>query len=168
MQKPLIVMSPKSLLRHPAAVSPLAEFTTGAFQEVIDDPLFATAAAGTAEPTKAQRLIVCSGKVYYDLCDYRTKHKITDTAIVRLEQLYPLHKNAIAKLADHYAGARVIWCQEESQNMGAWSYIAPLLSEILGFLPLYAGRDAAASPAVGALALHRFEHAALLQDAFTL
>jgi 2-oxoglutarate dehydrogenase E1 component len=167
-QKPLIVMSPKSLLRHPAAVSPLAEFTTGAFQEVIDDPLFATAAAGTAEPTKAQRLIVCSGKVYYDLCDYRTKHKITDTAIVRLEQLYPLHKNAIAKLADHYAGARVIWCQEESQNMGAWSYIAPLLSEILGFLPLYAGRDAAASPAVGALALHRFEHAALLQDAFTL
>jgi 2-oxoglutarate dehydrogenase E1 component len=167
-QKPLIVMSPKSLLRHPAAVSPLAEFTTGAFQEVIDDPLFATTTAGTAEPAKAQRLIFCSGKVYYDLCDYRTKHKITDTAIVRLEQLYPLHKNAIAKIADHYTGARVIWCQEESQNMGAWSYIAPLLSEILGFLPLYAGRDAAASPAVGALALHRFEHAALLQDAFTL
>ena len=158
-KKPLVVMSPKSLLRHPAAVSKLDEFTTGGFQEVIDDP---------AAPEQAKRLIICSGKVYYDLCDYRTKHKVTDTAIVRIEQLYPLHKNAIAKLADHYAGARLIWCQEESQNMGAWSYIAPQLSEIFGFLPLYAGRDAAASPAVGALALHRFEHAALLQDAFSL
>ena len=67
-----------------------------------------------------------------------------------------MHKNAISKLADHYRGARLIWCQEESQNMGAWSYIAPLLSEIFGVLPVYAGRDAAASPAVGALALHRF------------
>jgi len=166
-KKPLVVMSPKSLLRHPAAVSKLDEFTTGGFQEVIDDPLF-NVAASASDPTKAKRLIICSGKVYYDLCDYRTKHKVTDTAIVRIEQLYPLHKNAIAKLADHYTGARLIWCQEESQNMGAWSYIAPPLSEIFGFLPLYAGRDAAASPAVGALALHRFEHAALLQDAFTL
>ncbi len=176
-KKPLIVMSPKSLLRHPAAVSKLTEFTTGGFQEVIDDSEFGVtasaskpngAAASASEPTKAQRLIFCSGKVYYDLCDYRAKHQITDTAIVRIEQLYPLHKNALTKLADHYTGTRVIWCQEESQNMGAWSYIAPQLSEILGFLPLYAGRDAAASPAVGALALHRFEHAALLQDAFSL
>ncbi|MCX6955900.1 MAG: 2-oxoglutarate dehydrogenase E1 component [Verrucomicrobia bacterium] len=158
-KKPLVVMSPKSLLRHPAAVSKLSEFTTGSFQEIIDDP---------AAPEKAKRLIVCSGKVYYDLVDYRTKNKVTDTAIVRIEQLYPLHKNAIAKLADHYTGARLVWCQEEPQNMGAWSYIAPQLSEIFGYLPLYAGRDAAASPAVGALALHRFEHAAMLQDAFSL
>ena len=160
-------MSPKSLLRHPAAVSKLTEFTAGGFQEVIDDAQFGVAASAS-EPTKAQRLIFCSGKVYYDLCDYRAKHKITDTAIVRIEQLYPLHKNAITKLADHYRGARLIWCQEESQNMGAWSYIAPLLAEIFGGLPLYAGRDAAASPAVGALALHRFEHAAMLQDAFSV
>ena len=166
-KKPLVVMSPKSLLRHPAATSRLAEFTSGGFQEIIDDPLF-EAPAQTGEPKKPARLILCSGKVYYDLCDYRAKKQITDTAIVRLEQLYPLHKNAIAKLADHYTGARVVWCQEESQNMGAWSYIAPQLSEIFGFLPLYAGRDAAASPAVGALALHRFELAAFLQDAFSL
>ena len=166
-KKPLIVMSPKSLLRHPAAVSKLTEFTAGGFQEIIDDTQFGVAASASA-PTKAQRLIFCSGKVYYDLCDYRDKHKITNTAIVRIEQLYPLHKNAITKLADHYRGARLIWCQEESQNMGAWSYIAPLLSEIFGVLPVYAGRDAAASPAVGALALHRFEHAAMLQDAFAL
>ncbi|MSU25029.1 MAG: 2-oxoglutarate dehydrogenase E1 component [Opitutus sp.] len=158
-KKPLIVMSPKSLLRHPAAVSPLAEITSGAFQEIIDDP---------AAPKKARRLLFCSGKVYYDLCDYRARHQITDTAIVRLEQLYPLHRNRLAELADHYSGARVLWCQEEPQNMGAWTYIAPQLTEIFGFVPLYAGRDAAASPAVGALALHRFELAALLQDAFNL
>jgi 2-oxoglutarate dehydrogenase E1 component len=87
---------------------------------------------------------------------------------VRIEQLYPLHRNRLAELADHYSGARVLWCQEEPQNMGAWSFIAPPLSEIFGFTPLYAGRDAAASPAVGALALHKFELAAFLQGAFTL
>ncbi len=159
-KKPLVVMSPKSLLRHPAAVSKLAEFTAGAFQEVIDDPSFADA--------KPARLIFCSGKVYYDLIDYRTKKQLTDTAIVRLEQLYPLHRNHLAELADRYAGARVVWCQEEPQNMGAWSYVCPQFAEIFGFLPLYAGRDAAASPAVGTLALHRFEVAALLNDAFSL
>ena len=158
-KKPLVVMSPKSLLRHPAAVSRLDEFTGGAFQEIIEDP---------AAPEKPKRLIFCSGKVYYDLVDYRAKNNITDTAIVRLEQLYPLHRNRLAKLADHYSGARVLWCQEEPQNMGAWTYIAPHLGEVFGFLPLYAGRDAAASPAVGALALHRFELAALLNDAFNL
>jgi 2-oxoglutarate dehydrogenase E1 component len=158
-KKPLVVMSPKSLLRHPAAVSKLEEFTGGSFQEIIDDP---------SAPEKAKRLILCSGKVYYDLVDYRTKNKITDTAIVRIEQLYPLHKNALAKLADHYSGARILWAQEEPQNMGAWGFIAPQLSEIFGFAPLYAGREAAASPAVGALALHRFELSAFLQEAFTL
>ncbi|MEO7412765.1 MAG: hypothetical protein ABIZ81_05360 [Opitutaceae bacterium] len=152
-------MSPKSLLRHPAATSKLEDFTNGSFQEIIDDPLGLE---------KAERLIFCSGKVYYDLCDYRERNKITDVAIVRIEQLYPLHRNRLAELADHYSGARVVWCQEESQNMGAWSFIAPQLTEIFGFVPLYAGRDAAASPAVGALSLHRFELTAFLQDAFTL
>ncbi|MBS0631079.1 MAG: 2-oxoglutarate dehydrogenase E1 component [Verrucomicrobia bacterium] len=156
-KKPLIVMSPKSLLRHPAAVSKLEDFTSGAFQEIIDD-------ASLTE--KAKRVIFCSGKVYYDLVDYRTRNKITDTAIVRVEQLYPLHRNRLAELADHYNGARIVWCQEEPQNMGAWSFISPQMSEIFGFNPLYAGRDAAASPAVGALAIHRLELSALLQDAF--
>ena len=158
-KKPLVVMSPKSLLRHPAAVSTLEEFARGSFQEIIDDP---------AAPAKPTRLILCSGKVYYDLVDYRAKKQITDTAIVRIEQLYPLHRDRLAQLADQYSGARVLWCQEEPQNMGAWSYIAPQLAPIFGFTPLYAGRDAAASPAVGALALHRFELSALLQDAFHL
>ncbi|MEY2879344.1 MAG: hypothetical protein RLZZ15_1724, partial [Verrucomicrobiota bacterium] len=158
-KKPLVVMSPKSLLRNPAAVSKLDEFTTGSFQEIIDDP---------AAPEKPKRVLFCSGKVYYDLVDHRARKQITDTAIVRIEQLYPLHRNKLAALADHYSGARIVWCQEEPQNMGAWGYIAPELNKIFGFLPLYAGRDAAASPAVGALSLHRFELSALLQDAFNL
>jgi 2-oxoglutarate dehydrogenase E1 component len=158
-RKPLVVMSPKSLLRHPAATSRLEEFTSGAFQEVIDDP---------ARPEKTERVILCSGKVYYDLCDYRDRNKLTGTAIVRIEQLYPLHRDRLAQLADDYSGARIVWCQEEPQNMGPWSFIAPRLSEIFGFVPLYAGRDAAASPAVGALALHKFELAAFLQDAFNI
>ena len=158
-QKPLVVMSPKSLLRHPAATSRIEEFTSGSFQEVLDDP---------AAPEKAERLILCSGKVYYDLVDYRQRMKISNTAIVRVEQLYPLHTDRLFQIADDYKGARIVWCQEEPQNMGAWSFMAPHLQKIFGFVPLYAGRDAAASPAVGALALHKFELAAFLQDAFNI
>ncbi len=158
-RKPLFVMSPKSLLRNPAATSRMDELTTGGFQEIIDD---------AARPARTQRLIFCSGKVYYDLCEYRDKNKVTDTAIVRIEQLYPLHRQRLGELATQYKGARVLWCQEEPQNMGAWSFIAPHLSEVFGFAPVYAGRDAAASPAVGALSLHRMELAAFLQAAFTL
>ncbi|MBP9914022.1 MAG: 2-oxoglutarate dehydrogenase E1 component [Opitutaceae bacterium] len=172
-RKPLIVMSPKSLLRHPAVISTLDDFTSGSFQEIIDDPLYATTGSGTRPPfasgAKApDRIILCSGKVYYDLCDYREKNKKADAAIVRLEQLYPLHKSRLAALAKKYAGARIVWCQEESQNMGAWTFIAPQLSEIFGYWPLYAGRDASASPAVGSLALHKLELANFLKDAFTL
>jgi 2-oxoglutarate dehydrogenase E1 component len=172
-KKPLVVMSPKSLLRHPACVSSLGEFTGGAFQEIIADPLFASASGATRAPfgpsaTTPARLILCSGKVYYDLADYRAKQKIADTAIVRIEQLYPLHRRRLAEIAKKYASAKLIWAQEESENMGAWSWIAPQLEEIFGRKPLYAGRDASASPAVGSLALHKLELAALLKAAFTL
>jgi len=172
-KKPLIVMSPKSLLRHPAAVSGLADFTSGSFQEIIDDARFATSGAGTRAPfaTAAkppERVILCSGKVYYDLSDYREKNQLTDTAIVRIEQLYPLRRKRLADLAKKYGAARLVWCQEESQNMGAWSFIAPQLEEIFGRKAAYAGRDASASPAVGSLALHKRELAALLKEAFTL
>ncbi len=159
-KKPLIIMAPKSLLRHPAAVSRIDDFTSGAFQEIIDDP---------ASPTKAARIILCTGKVYYDLVEHRDANKITDTAIIRLEQLYPLHRNRLGELFDKYGhDKRLIWCQEEPQNMGAWSWIAPQLEEIFGHKAIYAGRDAGASPAVGALAVHKIERAALLQDAFNL
>ncbi len=158
-RKPLIVMSPKSLLRHPSAVSRISDLTNGGFQEIIDDP---------TAPARPGRVILCSGKVYYDLCDYRNKHLQSDTAIIRVEQLYPLHTERIREIAERTRGARIVWCQEESQNMGAWSWISPQLADIFQLIPIYAGRDASASPAVGSLALHKIELANLLKDAFTL
>jgi 2-oxoglutarate dehydrogenase E1 component len=172
-QKPLIVMSPKSLLRHPACTSRLDDFTHGGFQEIIDDPSYVTSGQGsrTAFPVERKapdRLVLCSGKVYYDLVDYRTKHPGTNAAIVRIEQLYPLHRKRLAEIAKKYGGAKIIWAQEESANNGAWTWIAPQLEEIFGRKPLYAGRDLSASPAVGSLALHKLELGALLKEAFTL
>jgi 2-oxoglutarate dehydrogenase E1 component len=158
-RKPLIVMSPKSLLRHPAAVSRISDFTEGAFQEIIEDP---------DAPARPGRLILCSGKVFYDLSDHRSRDGIKDSAIIRVEQLYPLHAARLGKIAARHPQARLVWCQEESQNMGAWSWIAPQLARIFGRDPVYAGRDSSASPAVGSLALHKLELAALLTDAYTL
>ena len=159
LRKPLIVMSPKSLLRNPLAVSKLEDFTSGSFQEIIPDVLL-------PDQKKAKRVLICSGKVYYDLHHYRVTNGIEDTAIVRIEQLYPLHQDALAALAKTYAKANLVWVQEEPQNMGAWSYIAPELERIFGRKASYMGREAAASPAVGALSLHKLELAAFLTDAF--
>jgi 2-oxoglutarate dehydrogenase E1 component len=157
-RKPLVVMSPKSLLRHPAAVSHLDDFTKGAFEEILDDNV-----------AKADRIVLCSGKVYYDLLDYRSKHaEAANTALVRVEQLYPLHAKRLAELAKKYANAKLVWCQEEPENMGAARWIMPQLAEIFGRTPAYAGRPAAASPAVGLLAKHRTQLASFLKDAFTL
>jgi 2-oxoglutarate dehydrogenase E1 component len=164
-RKPLVVMSPKSLLRHPAATSRIDEFVAGHFQQILDDPLFASATADAAG-SPAERLILCSGKIYYDLVDYRAKNNITDAAIVRVEQLYPLHRDRLSALCDKYDGATLVWCQEESQNMGAWSFIVPHLEHLFGHKPFYAGRDASASPAVGHLVRHRLEQAALIRAAF--
>ncbi|HXQ79694.1 MAG TPA: 2-oxoglutarate dehydrogenase E1 component [Opitutaceae bacterium] len=158
-RKPLVVMSPKSLLRHAAAVSRIAEFTQRAFQEILEEQ---------APPAQPARLILCSGKVFYDLCDYRDRNGIKDAAIVRVEQLYPLHAARLGEIAARSPHARLVWCQEESQNMGAWSWIAPQLARAFGKAPAYAGREASASPAVGSLALHKLELAGLLKDAYTL
>ncbi len=158
-RKPLIIMSPKSLLRHPAAVSQLADFTEKNFSEVLDDP---------SAPQKTERIILCSGKVYYDLVEYREKQKPENTAIVRIEQLYPLHKKRLTEISKKYAGAKLVWCQEEPENMGAARWIIPQLEEIFGSKPVYAGRIAAASPAVGLLSVHRAQLAKFLKQAFTL
>ncbi len=159
-RKPLVVMSPKSLLRHPAAVSKVEDFLEGtAFQEIMFDPTPAE---------KTERLILCSGKVYYDLDAYRREKEITNTTIVRVEQLYPLHTDVLGELAAKHADAKLVWCQEEPANMGAWSFIAPQLQDVFGRQAVFAGRDAAASPAVGTIAQHKAELAQLLMEAFSL
>ncbi len=168
-RKPLVIMSPKSLLRHPGAVSMLQDFTHGGFREILDDPACGNRNSEIVNRKSIDRVILCSGKVYYDLLDHREKNKLKGAAIVRVEQLYPLHKNRLAELAEKYPrDARLVWCQEEPENMGAWRWIAPQLEEIFGRRPAYAGRDAAASPAVGVLALHRMQLATFLQQAFSL
>jgi 2-oxoglutarate dehydrogenase E1 component len=159
--KPLVIMTPKSLLRAEFASSPAADFINGRFEEILPAPEVESAA-------KATRVILCSGKVYYDLLNYRDNNKITDTALIRIEQLYPLAEGKLRALLKRYANARtVVWCQEEPQNMGAWTFIEPRLRKLLNREIAYAGRDASASPAVGALALHKREQAALVKAAFS-
>ncbi len=156
-KKPLILMTPKGLLRYAPCSSPLQDILQGEFHEILPDPSL---------PSGAKKVILCSGKVYYDLVEYRQKHNIADTAIIRIEQLYPLHRTALAEALAAHPGATVTWCQEESQNMGPWSYISPILYNMLGAFPAYAGRDASASPATGSDAIHKLEQADLVERAF--
>ena len=114
-RKPLVVMSPKSLLRHPQAVSKLEDFTTGSFQEIIEDTF--------VDPKKAKKLVFCSGKIYYDLAKKREELGDTTTAIVRIEQLYPIQEGRLEGIIAKYGKAELIWAQEEPENMGAWGYI---------------------------------------------
>ncbi|HEY1582983.1 MAG TPA: 2-oxoglutarate dehydrogenase E1 component [Chthoniobacterales bacterium] len=160
--KPLIIMTPKSLLRSEQASSRTADFTEGGFSEILPAP-------DVGSPDKIERVILCSGKVYYDLLNHRTEEKIETAAIVRLEQLYPLSENKLRAVLEPFGQARkIVWCQEESQNMGGWTYIEPRLRALLGREILYAGRNASASPAVGALAVHKREQACVIQEAFKL
>jgi len=159
-RKPLIIMSPKSLLRHKEAVSQWNELTDNCFQEIIDDD--------SVDPKAVKRIVLCSGKVYYDLENHRRQTKAADTAIIRIEQLYPLHKDRLREIAAKYSAAdSLIWCQEESRNMGAWSSIAPRLKQIWGKDFTYVGRGASASPAVGVISLHKKELSDFLNDAFS-
>jgi len=114
-RKPLIVFTPKSLLRHPKVVSSLSELAEGEFQEVIDDII---------NPDKVKKLVFCTGKFYYDLLAEREKLEREDVALVRIEQLFPLHKEKIQTIIDRYKNVSdYVWAQEEPQNMGAWSYL---------------------------------------------
>jgi 2-oxoglutarate dehydrogenase E1 component len=158
-RKPLIVMTPKSLLRHKEAVSPVVELTGGHFQEVIDD--------SAADPARVRRVVLCSGKVYYDLREKQTELKAHDVALVRVEQLAPLGEERLKHVLGRYEKAREwAWAQEESQNMGAWAYIEPRL-RALGFPVEYVGRDASASPATGSLQVHKREQKELAEIALT-
>jgi 2-oxoglutarate dehydrogenase E1 component len=160
--KPLIIMTPKSLLRAKFASSSTGEFTSGRFEEILGAP-----EAGPAD--KMKRVILCSGKVYYDLLNYRTARKIEGAAIIRIEQLYPFAEKKLREMLKPFPkSVKLVWCQEESQNMGAWSFIEPLLRVMFCSEIAYAGRSASASPAVGALARHKREQARLVADAFSI
>jgi 2-oxoglutarate dehydrogenase E1 component len=160
-RKPLVIMSPKSLLRHKGAVSPRADFTDQCFQSILQET--------DASIKKPERVILCSGKVYYDLLAHRSAEGLQNAAIVRVEQYYPFNGERLkAILAELGNSKTLVWCQEEPANMGAWSFIGPQIAAVTGSLPLYAGRDAAASPAVGSLNVHKAEQAQLVRDAFTL
>ena len=169
-RKPLVLMTPKSMLRLEAAGSRLEEFTEGAFREVIDEPL----AAKKAVADRVKRVILCTGKVYYDLVNFRTEQSIKDTAIVRIEQLYPLHEKALAKICSRYPKAvKWVWCQEEPQNMGAWNFIHPRLRAVMdsvgnGRRLQYAGRDEAASTAVGSKGMSDIEQRQFITTAYSL
>lgn len=155
-RKPLICFTPKKLLRYPSCVSSLKDFTEGTFREVIDDV--------SADPKKITRLVFCTGKFYYDLTEHREKTNSEDTAIIRIEQLYPFPEKQIAAVLKKYSEAEhFIWAQEEPENMGAWTFIARKMKNV----PLvYIGRDEAASPATGFAKMHNAETYAILDAVF--
>ncbi|HTG17162.1 MAG TPA: multifunctional oxoglutarate decarboxylase/oxoglutarate dehydrogenase thiamine pyrophosphate-binding subunit/dihydrolipoyllysine-residue succinyltransferase subunit, partial [Blastocatellia bacterium] len=160
--KPLIVITPKSLLRFPEAASSIDEFTSGGFLPVIGD-------SDVQDSASVTRGLLCCGKVFYDLAAERKKRDDQSTAIVRVEQLYPYPKNLIAEELKRFANATdICWVQEEPQNMGAWFYIDPRLSGMLGPEQRlrYAGRPASASPATGSHTIHQMEQRRLVKDAF--
>src|SRR5256714_580390 len=160
--KPLIIVTPKSLLRASFASSPAEEFVHARFEEILGSPEVTPA-------DRVKRIIFCSGKVYYDLLNYRTQRKIDDAAIIRVEQLYPLAEKKLREMLKPFSkNAKLVWCQEEPENMGAWTFIEPLLRTIFCSEIAYAGREASASPAVGALARHKREQARLVADAFAV
>ncbi|MFO0845148.1 MAG: 2-oxoglutarate dehydrogenase E1 component [Gemmataceae bacterium] len=150
-RKPLVVMTPKSLLRDKACVSSVADLANGQFAEVLDD-------AG-AEPSQVRRVVICSGKLYYDLAKERAGREAKDVAILRLEQLYPFPEEQLARALGRYRKAREwVWAQEESQNNGGWFFVEPRLRQ-MGYEVKYVGRDASASPATGSHAGHGREQA---------
>ncbi len=168
-RKPLIVASPKSLLRHKSAVSSFADMAEGsAFKRVIPDSLAAAAAA----PKKVRKLLFCSGKVYYDLEKARADAGVTDVAIARVEQIAPFPFDLVAAEAAKFPNAKVVFAQEEPRNMGFWTYVAPRIATATRVLngkevyPEYVGRLAAASPAAGSTKVHDAEVKQLLKDAF--
>lgn len=159
-RKPLIVMTPKSLLRHKLAVSTLDELANGKFQHIIPDD--------AADPKHVKRIVMCAGKVYYDLFENQQKRSQNDVAIIRIEQLYPFPRALLASELKRFNKATdVVWCQEEPQNQGAWYQIKHHLQAVLahGQRLHYAGRSSSPSPAVGHMAEHMAEQESLVADA---
>ena len=173
-RKPLVLMTPKSLLRHKQAVSSLAEMGPGtAFHRLLPDGAEAAGDGRTklVEPEKIRRVVLCSGKVYYDLYEEREKRGIDDVYLLRVEQLYPFPAKELFKRLNRFKTAELVWCQEEPRNMGAWLFVEPYLEWELNQIradvrrPRYAGRPAAAATATGLMSKHLDQLKAFLNDA---
>jgi 2-oxoglutarate dehydrogenase E1 component len=163
-RKPLIVMTPKSLLRHKFSVSPLSDLSTGRFELIIEDEAH-------LDKASIKRIVFCSGKVYYDLAEAREVHDVSNAALVRIEQLYPFPIDKYAEVIASYPQAEeIVWCQEEPQNQGAWYQLRHRLQEPLGQDQhlYYAGRPGAAAPASGVFRLHLQQQQALVEAALNL
>ncbi|MEM1379101.1 MAG: 2-oxoglutarate dehydrogenase E1 component [Pseudomonadota bacterium] len=173
-RKPLILMTPKSLLRHKRAVSTYAEMGPGStFHRLLwDDAQYVPGSTVTLKPdNEIRRVVMCSGKVYYDLLEEREKRGIDDVYLLRVEQFYPIPAGSMIKELRRFAHAEMVWCQEEPKNMGAWSFIEPNIEWVLGQIEAkyprarYAGRPASASTATGHAQQHRLELEAFLDEA---
>jgi len=164
MERPLVVMTPKSLLRLPAASSTIDELANGGFRPVIDDAEITDAAA-------VKKIVLCSGKVFYDLAEARKKSGEMRVAIVRLEQFYPFPLASIREVLARYENAReLVWAQEEPQNMGGWTFMQERLENLLPSCqrPRYVGRASSASPATGSYTIHQKEQSQLVADALSV
>jgi 2-oxoglutarate dehydrogenase E1 component len=156
-RKPCVVLSPKSLLRHPAVISPVKEFTEGVFTEVIDD--------ATVTAKEVKRVVLCTGKIYYDLLEVQQKRKNKDAAIVRVEQLHPFPEKQLNAVLKRYKGAKLVWVQEEPANMGYSSYILRMMPKTeMEFV----SRKASASPATGYSKVHKAEQDKIVNQAFEI
>lgn len=175
-RKPLIMMTPKSLLRHKLAVSNAEDFTTGSsFHRVLwDDAQKGNSDTKLKSDDKIKRVVMCSGKVYYDLLAERDARDIDDIYLLRFEQFYPFPANSAVKELERFKNADMVWCQEEPKNQGAWTFMEPNIEWVLERIdaaitrPVYAGRAAAASPATGLGSQHKAQQAALINDALTI
>jgi 2-oxoglutarate dehydrogenase E1 component len=175
-RKPLILMTPKSLLRHKLAVSTAAEFTAGSsFHRVLwDDAQQGNSTLALLPDDRIRRVVMCSGKVYFDLLEERDRRGLTDTYLLRVEQFYPFPALSLVKELQRFPGAVMVWCQEEPKNQGAWSFIEPNIEWVLGRIgakhkrPAYAGRAASASPATGLISQHKAQQEALVNEALTM
>jgi 2-oxoglutarate dehydrogenase E1 component len=165
-RKPLVLFTPKSLLRHKLAVSPLADLAEGSKFLFVIPEIDAVAPAETV-----RRVVICTGKVYYDLLAERRAKETNDVAIVRLEQMYPFPEKTLSRVLAPYTNAEVVWCQEEPENSGAWNFVDRRIEKVLlkngnkAQRPSYVGREAAASPATGLARTHQAEQAALVAAA---
>ena len=175
-RKPLVIMTPKSLLRHKMAVSEVQDFLTGSsFHRVLwDDAEKGNSDTELKADDKIKRVVLCSGKVYYDLLEERDARGLDDVYLLRVEQFYPFPAQAMVKELKRFPNADYIWCQEEPKNQGGWTFMEPNIEWVLTRIKAkhtrakYAGRAASASPATGLASAHKAQQAALVDEALTV